>query len=363
MTVNDLDGRPLFYEFDVYEQEEPVGSVRASASQTLGPSILSIELGPRRWDASSALTGATATARDHFRGQRARLGASELVCYCWPKVGVRVRATSAERGESSIVVDAADLKPIERFGGDQPEGSTAYSFYEEQVEPRLEARRRRWQREEEDLAVVREIVPELMDDRMPTDPTTRASLASRLELKIPYQKFLLVQQQTVRFGPRCSPHECMELYAQQTDVYCAVATGQMILDFYKWHFTQDQIAATMGTDASGTSQDGQIAGYEGRSNGCLDATYDGTADFAEAKAEIDANRPFKSGISGHARCGAGYQTYWSFGALRYERWLKVYDPWPWNANICQGGAITWEDWTAINHTNFIYVRHRTTNHA
>ena len=49
--------------------------------------------------------------------------------------------------------------------------------------------------------------------------------------------FPFSSQKVIRFGPRCSPHECFELYAQQTNVYCAVATGQMILDFYRWYFT------------------------------------------------------------------------------------------------------------------------------
>jgi hypothetical protein len=89
---------------------------------------------------------------------------------------------------------------------------------------------------------------------------------------------------------------------------------------------------------------------------------DESADFAEARAEIDANRPFKSGIPGHARVGAGYERSWSWSMLGFDRSLLVYDPWPWNADICDGGAITWEDWDTVNHTNFIYVRHRTTTH-
>jgi hypothetical protein len=363
LVINDLDGRPLFYEFEVRDREEVVGTVRASASQELGPSVLSTQLGARRWEPGAALRAAPGAVRELYRGQRVRVGAADLVCYCWPKIGVRVRFSSAELGERSIVLDASDLLPIERYGGDQPEGSTAYSFYAEQVEPELELRRRRWQREEEDLAIVRETVPEIMDEGIAIDGELRDLLATRLHTRVTLDKLVLTHQQTVRFGPRCSPHECMELYSQQTDVYCAVATGQMILDFYKWHFSQDQIAATMGTDSGGTSQSGQIAGYEGRSNGCLDATLDETAAWSEAVAEINANRPFKSGIPGHARCGAGYERSWSFSKFGFDRWLKVYDPWPWNADICQGGAITWEDWDAVNHTNFIYVRHRATNHG
>ena len=132
----------------------------------------------------------------------------------------------------------------------------------------------------------------------------------------------------------------------------------MILDFYRYHFTQDQIAAAMGTGAGGTTNPGQVNGYHSLSNNGVVATYDTSADWAEAKAEIDANRPVKSGIPGHARACAGWmrQNIFLVGQSP-RRWLKIYDPWPWNADICQGGAVVWEDWESVTHTNFIYVRH------
>jgi hypothetical protein len=148
------------------------------------------------------------------------------------------------------------------------------------------------------------------------------------------------------------------LYAQQTNVYCAVATGQMILDFHRWPYTQDQIATAMETGAGGTSHAGQIAGYQALSNNAFVATYDDTADWSEAKAEIDQNRPVKSGIPGHARACSGWKRQNIFSVRQpAKRWLQIYDPWPWNADLCQGGAVVWEDWDAVTHTNFVYVRH------
>jgi Peptidase_C39 like family len=168
----------------------------------------------------------------------------------------------------------------------------------------------------------------------------------------------LYTSRVLKFGPRCTSHDCFELYAQQTDVFCAVATGQMILDFYKYHFTQDQIATAMNTGAGGTTNPDQVTGYETLSGNCLDATFDGTADWAEARAEIDANRPVKSGIPGHARACAGWKRQnISLIGQPLRRWLRIHDPWPWNADICARGQIVWEDWDAVNHTNFIYVRH------
>lgn len=363
LTVNDLDGRPLFHEFEATDDEGVVATIRASASQLLGPAVLSTSLGPRRWNPDAAIDGAVAAAKAACKGLRIKITGTELVCYCWPKVGVRVWFSAPELGETSVIIDASQLVPVEHFGSQRGEGSTAYSFYAEEVASHLDARQRRWAFEEEDLDLLRNRVPELLEpDRLSFDPERIHDFRLRLAEPIKLQWLLLNQQQVVRFGPRCAPHECMELYAQQTDVFCAVATGQMILDFYKWHVTQDQLAATMGTNSGGTSQQGQIDGYQGRSNGCLVATLDTSADWAEAIAEIDANRPFKSGIPGHARCGAGYEWSWSWSRRGFDRRLKVYDPWPWNADICKGGTITWEDWDTVTHTNFMYVRHQTSTH-
>jgi hypothetical protein len=138
----------------------------------------------------------------------------------------------------------------------------------------------------------------------------------------------------------------------------------MILDFYKYHYTQDEIATAMGTGSSGTGNGGQVAGYESLSHNCLDATYDSSADWSEARNEINANRPVKSGVPRHARAVAGWRREnFTWPGRSKKRWLKVYDPWPWNANICEGGDIYWEDWETKTHTNFIYVRHRTTTHS
>jgi hypothetical protein len=213
---------------------------------------------------------------------------------------------------------------------------------------------------EEDVAIARRAVPQLLDmDAMPT-LEVRAGWADRLLREFPYVLWPLSFQRVLRYGPRCSPHECFQLYAQQTNVFCAVATGQMILDFYRRYFTQDEIATAMGTGPGGTGQAGQEAGYESLSQNCLEATFDGSASWAEAKAEINANRPLKSGIPGHARAVSGWMSTWSWASWSFDLSLRIHDPWPWNADICAGGAVVWEDWDAVDHTNFIYVRHRTT---
>jgi hypothetical protein len=321
--------------------------------------LVAVELGPRTWDAREAIRAAENAVRKQ-RG-RVEVTGSTLVCYCYPKIGVEVSFNVAREGGNRVIIDVADGLPVQNHGADEPEGSTAYSYYEVVVAPTEATRRARWERNEEDAEVLRRVNAALLDPSARLEEDARTRVQKPLVRELPYRILPLRQQKVVRFGPRCTPHECFSLYAQETNVFCAVATGQMILDFYRWNYTQDEIAAAMGTGAGGTGNDGQVAGYHSLSRRCLDATFDTSAQWAEAKLEIDANRPLKSGIPGHARAVAGWMKTWSWASWNWELALKVYDPWPWNAQLCAGGAVVWEDWDAVTHTNFIYVRHRATD--
>jgi hypothetical protein len=357
LIIHDLNGQVLFYEFTVRSGEKQVGSIKASASALIGSLVVTVEFGPRKWSRRRAQERAEEEARKRF--PNARHSDAELVCYCYPKLGVRIYAEDRE-GQRSVIIDVADGSVIERFGSDEKEGVTAYSFLDEVAEPQRELRLRRFDLANRELDLLAREAPDILAEEPVKDlPRIKGILIPRnLGLS---DKISLYSLRVLKYGPRCTPHDCFQLYAQQTDVYCAVATGQMILDFYRWNFTQNQIATAMNTDAGGTSNPDQVTGYQSLSNQTLTATFDSSADWAEAKAEIDANRPVKSGIPGHARAVAGWkrQNFWLIGGAP-KRWLQIYDPWPWNEDLCDGGKIVWEDWDAVNHTNFIYVRHRTT---
>lgn len=358
LVIHDLNGQVLFYEYGIMQGNGVTGTAKASASKIIGAAVPTVEFGPRAWDPGEA----TRRAKDEVKKllPKAKVTNTELVCYSYPKIGVRVFLDDPELGSTSAIFDVADLSQITRYGADELEGAAAWSFYHEIAEPRAAEREKVWNLADEELEAARSATPRVFDrgfterelgDIRPTLlPTPVEPTLVHIE---PYSSGV------VRYSPRCNTHECFALYGQKTDVYCAVATGQMILDFYRYHYTQDQIAAAMSTGAGGTSNTNQVAGYESLSNNGLDATYDTTANWTEAKAEIAANRPLKSGIPGHARACAGWmrQNYAIIGQS-LKRWLKIYDPWPWNSDICKGGRIYWEDWASETHTNFIYVRHQ-----
>ncbi len=358
LTLYDLNGEPLFHEFRCLAGTREVGRVKAAASRLVGSPVVSIERGPRSWDAARAVEMAVAAAKKAY--PRQAVAAKELVCYSYPKIGVRVQI-GGDKGASAIF-DVADGSQVEQFGADAADGQCSWSFLDTIGVPALEDRLRRFDEHDKEMEAARASTPEMFAKAY----TARELVAVRAKLILPsdYIKIPFYSSKVLSFGPRCSPHDCFELYAQQTNVYCAVATGQMILDFYRYPFEQTAIAAAMGTGATGTSFAGQETGYETLSNGCLDAGHDFSADWTEAKAEIDANRPLKSGIPGHARACAGWKRQnISLVGVPPKRWLQIYDPWPWNADLCSGGAVYWEDWDAVTHTNFCYVRHASSAHA
>lgn len=353
LIINDLNGERLFYDFNVRLGKQTIGVVRASANTAVGSPIVSLQLGPHKWSINDAAQEAAKVVKK--REAHADINDTSLVCYCYPKIAIRVQASDREAGPSSMLVDVADFKPVERFGAEEDEGISSYSFLDEVAIPQADLRLSRWEAAEDELEASLEAAPTIEQEGAKID---LADLKEKLALE-PYFPYIpFYSWKTVRYAPRCNAPEVFLLYAQQTNVYCAVATGQMILDFYKYHFDQHTIATAMGTGAGGTSNTGQVNGYESLSNNGLNATYDNTATWSEAKAEIDANRPLKSGIPGHARACAGWkrQNLTIIGQPP-KKWLKIYDPWPWNADICNGGAVYWEDWDSVNHTNFIYVRH------
>lgn len=357
LVIHDLNGEPLFYEFTARDGEHEFGRVKASASRLVGSPVVTFEQGPRKWDVDRAKEAATAAAAKAY--PRSEVTARDLVCYSYPKIGVRVEVEGKRAG--SVICDVSDGSLVRRFGEDEPEGQTAWSFLDATTADDAELRLRRFDRHERELEEVLAASPQLFTDRL--EAGALDELKARLVLRSDYLFIPFFSEKVLAFAPRCNGHECFELYGQHTSVYCAVATGQMILDFYRYHFDQDTIAAAMGTNATGTTFAGQELGYETLSNGCLEAAHDFTPTWAEAKAELDANRPCKSGISGHARACGGWrrQNITLLGATP-KRWLKIYDPWPWNTDICQGGAVYWEDWDAVTHTNFCFVRHASTQH-
>lgn len=140
-------------------------------------------------------------------------------------------------------------------------------------------------------------------------------------------------------------HPCYELRGQLTNVWCVAASVQMILDFYRYNYTQDRLAQELGlgtrTNPNGlpyARANDVVTVLQDLTSQALTGNRNVNANWGEFVSEIKANRPLISWIRGHSRTVAGY-TRTRLGVWYLFRGLLVYDPWP-----PTGGSIArWEN--------------------
>jgi len=330
LSIYDVNGKLLFYEFSVVKGGKIVGTVKASASMVLGTSVYSMQPGIRSYNPDKTRDEALKIAKAKYPTQQ--VIETLLVCYSYPKIGIMVRLSDPKtKLETTIIVDAADYKLVPP-GDDKYDGLGYWSLYSKIPDAT------RKQRIEDYRKLDNLIVSVIKEAKVDTE--------GRLDEPI----FIIIA-----ITPESKSLNNFNLHGQETNDYCAVATGQMILEYRGYVYTQAQIAPAMDHHPSGCTNEGQVQGYESLSGGALDATYDTTANWSEAKAEIDAGRPLKSGIYRHARACAGYSSWWPF----LRSWIFIYDPWGQTDSaqaLPHEGATYWENWDDITHTNWIYVR-------
>ena len=128
LRIYDINGQPLFYDFEVARGKEVLGNVRVAASKVLGASVLATELGARRWDYDAAVRRLAPKVKRQFA--KARISPPRLVCYSYPKLGVMFEIES-KAGSSRAIYDVSSLTRVpDKPEGSEPEGFHAWSFYD-----------------------------------------------------------------------------------------------------------------------------------------------------------------------------------------------------------------------------------------
>ena len=351
-TIYDINGRPLFLDYPIVRGRQVVGTVRAAASKVLGKPVISQIVGKPQWDYGKAVADLTPKVQREHPGWR--IGPARLVCYSYPKLGVMFSLTDPRGRSQRLIFDVADGRSIPE--GDPAkgrEGAVAWSFYGALDQDEREKRLERQHKIDEAQLQVASNLREILQQEVRFTQLVR-------EVKVmPFEQTVTRELQ---FCPHYAynearSHHCFVLHGQQVNDYCAVATCQMILCYYRYYYSQDDIAPALNYSSGSGCPADQSAGYESLSNNHIDATYDSTADWEEARSELQKLHPLKSGVTGHARAVAGYaytRTFFPWGMT--DKKLYVYDPWPWNADYKLAGEVYWEDWDSIFHTNFIYTK-------
>lgn len=388
LAIFDLNGQLLFYEYLIIDGKRPVGLAKVSASKIIGSAVPQIQVTPRRWDPETAIKKTKKLARNYINKHiyNAKIVGAEFICYSYPKIGVSIKIDDPSSGERNLIFDASSLSRVDNLESHSRDGF-AWSFYETIALPNAKKNEVRWEAIDAEMESLINIFSQkyrrtdllkdftraylelIQNEAMYAKKFGQIALEEKLEYKnltarkysVPSTPFT---EKIIQFSPHHKTHDCYNLNAEENDTYCAVATGQMILDFYRYYYDQKDIASAMNYSlANGCTLDDQKAGYNDLSNNGLAANIDKNPTWKKAAGEIDANCPFKSGIgeagSGtHARACFGYRKadIWPAGQQQ-PLWLFILDPYPPHTNSSDGGAVLWEDWYSLPHTDFIYLHH------
>jgi len=357
LLVHDLLGQPLYYDFFAFKGEVPAGRLRVSADSDLGVALHSLE----PIQAVPDLGAASNQAWSDLAGmQRVDERVDELpVCYSDHKLGLRLRYKQSGN-PMTAVYDVYERRLVAWFPGDAPEVPEGG-----------------WEPDEQSEGVgvfsILQSLPEAGDPTPATatevDATVRAmqealgqsrswkALSPARADEIGPEEFQAAQQYFADHPPVVSASMLpIDIVGQQTPVFCAVASANMILKYYGFNYTQDEIAQAMHPDSSGCTNPKQVAAYAALSNGRLAASYDTSPTFDEAFKVCNEYAPMKSGVPGHARVCRGWKKYTYVSPAdgqvqKEEYWYLINDPWP----VGQG-RVRWENSSSPQYRNFIYVR-------
>jgi Peptidase_C39 like family len=346
LILFDLNGQTLFHDYALAGETGIAGTIRTAANRRLGAPLISISLGDPGWNPSRAKRLAVESL--HSTEPTAIVEDSQLVVYAHPKIGIRLDyRVRGKREIRSQVFDAASGGAVEK-SRETHNQFTQYSLLDSLRGAELKARRKRFAEAERQVRNLRGSLPRLFAHH-------RRHPLGRLF------------KGEVFLSPYC-PHSPIGLthYSQITNYFCVDASAQMLMEHYGWNYTQNQIAIAMGTSVAngGTTQAGLTTGFASLTHNSLPLTFDNGATRAQqwqdAVTEVSANRPLFTQVPHHYRVCVGF--FESLLALPWvtlglDQMLYIYDPWPWNPDLCQGGAIYWESWATSPVMWFGIVHH------
>lgn len=334
--IHDVSGELLFQRVPVVRGRDQVAFVDVAVHDVLGDPMLAVTTG-LSW-APEAIAG---EAREWARRRGLKVEDADevrFVAYSYPKIAVQFLSRGRELAmlewmtwepvpRSEDHVQRKDRKPLE------PGNFERWSIIEE-MPPKLRRERR---------ANFEQRVEALRGFRFDLDYLKVAPHAW-----IDLFKIKFVETDEIGYSNRSGDHSiCYELRGQETNVWCVGASAQMLLDFYRYEYTQTRLAQELGLGTMANPNGlpySQVAhvvtALETLTGKGLDVTMITNPGFNVFRDEIKQNRPLISFVPGHSRTVAGY-TRNLIAPINQQPYqgLLVYDPWPPNA-----GVITkWEN--------------------
>jgi hypothetical protein len=336
--IYDVNGELIFYRVPINRGRERVAFADVAANESLGGPLLAISAGID-WNESDILEQATTAARKARRN--IKFDKTRFVAYSFPKVAVQFLL----KGQEVLMLEWVTWREV-------PEVSLERSNLAAGSFERLTriGNFERWSLLDELPRSVKKTRARRLARRL--GGWSAASLKrvnpSIIGVLPPSIVINLVSTWELHYSKLATDHfDCYELRGQQTNVWCVAASTEMLMNFYRYDYTQVRLAQELGLGTLANPNGlpyanvGQVVTViENLSSNSLASTMYTNPGWGVFASELNANRPVISFIPGHSRTIAGYtQTRISLmGTLPFSG-LLVYDPWPPNA-----GVITrWEN--------------------
>jgi hypothetical protein len=338
LPINDLNGEPLFLDFRIVDNsEQQIGVIRSSGRGEQLPLIDSISLGQQYFDPSTAVSTAINQSRNDLPGSSVQ--SASFVCYGYPHIGVLLNCTVNQQ-PWSLIYDAAGgilvrktqgsaVQPGSESGpmGQSIDGLPCYSYLD---------RLRGLDAEGDATDSMRATTTSVAATNQWQGVRAAFSRLARADSARPGAMMPMDEAPTTPANTRVGIRGTIlpaRLFGQQTQVYCAVATVQMILDFLGLpNFTQSQIAQALQTSDVGTTNPNMITGISQLTQGKWIAKVISLPTFQQNISLVEALIPCKSGIPGHARLLRGWREYCfingSGNVVHKEQFYVINDPYP-----------------------------------
>ena len=332
-TVYDLNNQPLFYDFPVLSLgRERIGLVRTAASRVLGVPVFDIYLGGAHWTPGRA----TLQVREYVEKKlKGKVIGSKVICYAYPKMGIEVK-WKKPRGkvQRRTVFDIYDLKEIHKEAETDVPGAGIFSIYDNLSEKMVPEALRQFDPHEKIIRNIQDETGLDLSKPLHMEELQRVQSAIMVLVELFYSKIL----------------SCFNLYSQIDSNNCTEATVQMLLDWWRYDYNQNEIHTVMPANPSLVKDyQNEVTALMNLSLEQLYAYSDFSPDFSKVRREIDASRPFDHSYFGHSTACAGYRGIKlhvpSSGELSLES-VYIYDPYPVNQGDIYWSTYgkPWEKW-------------------
>lgn len=330
-VIYDLNGSPLFRRLAL-TGATGAGFADVAIAPQLGAPLVAISHG-QTWDEHGLLSEGQRVAANRFRVTEA--AEIHFVAYSFPKIALQFRDRA---GEELLLLELWSWEPVperrrDRRKEEPPGNFERWSYLEETPRELQRAKAENYARRREGLGRLAE--------RVQTFTVLDRISSSELQVVLsPHVDSLVGDSRDLHYGTHSTDHvPCYELHGQETNVWCVGASTQMLLDFYRYEYSQVRLAMELGLGPGGLpfgSEGNVVTTLEKLTGNALTAHLNSAPNWTEFRSEILANRPLISFIPGHSRTVAGYTESGLINlieGLAPFRGLLVYDPWPPNTGV------------------------------